>query len=81
VDGAPPDGRQADESRAVPLKVLAPAMSAWVIEGDQVSFSIYNYIILYIRALMKIAVGAGEGEVAEGRLAAMLPCDDMIDVE
>lgn len=78
-DSRSADRRPADNQRSDPVEVILPCVLARIEEaGHLTGFGINSG---QVRALVQIAVVAGECEVRWIVAAAVLPCDDVLDME
>src|SRR5205823_4074657 len=78
-DGRSPDRRSADEVSAGPAKVPSPLLTARVEERRE--FARQRVSPRDVRPLVRVAMEATQGEVGGGCAAAVLPGDDVIDLE
>jgi hypothetical protein len=78
ADGGPADWCQADEHRPLPVEVIAPAVSARVVEPGQLPGR--RVESGDVRALVEIAVNARNREVRRIVVLFMLFGDDVIDL-
>lgn len=59
--------------------MVAPSVLAWVEKPDEVASC--RIMPGDVRALMPVAVEAGQGKIVDGRGTSMLARDDVIDVK
>jgi hypothetical protein len=60
---------------------MRPVMTTWIEEADEFRSGCLSVDPGEVRALMVVAVEAGEGEVSKNRWASVLPRDDVFDLE
>ena len=73
------DSRHADDVDTVPLEVVTPLVVPWMEESRY--FVRFGIDARQVRAFMEIAVDTRESEVVGVVRTAMLPGDDVLDVE
>ena len=78
-DRRPPDGRQADQTRPTPPEMLRPEIAARMVEGHESARLAVD--ARDVGPLAPITSQAGQGEVSELRLSAVLAGDDVVDWE
>jgi len=79
LDGGSTDGGEADGERAVPAKVLGPAVGPWMKEAGHLSGNGVDAGDVW--TLVAVASATGQGEIVQVVIAAVLSRQDVLDVE
>lgn len=79
LNGNASGSRQSAERRSRPFEVCAPELQARMKEANDVTC--VWIMPRDVRTFVTVAVQAGEGKILKNRLASVLPCDDVVDVE
>jgi hypothetical protein len=79
IDGDAPDWGKAMENRAVPAEMPAPLMTAGIEKWSQLTGA--RIQAGKVRALVRIASDAAQGEIARDGRPAVLPRDDMVHLK